>query len=886
MRLVAYLRCIGAKFLKPAQMELEMEEELGSHIECRADDLERSGLDRAEAERRARVEFGGRQRFKEEAREALGGNFAENLARDVRLSIRVLRKSPGFTLIAVFTLALSIGANSIVFALLNSFILRPSNIPNSESLYGIQHGRGHWMGSSYPDYLDLRDRNRSFDGLAAFSIAQAGFDTGESAVSVWCQESSGNFFDALRLQPYVGRFFHASDERGPNSAPFVVLSYSFWRNHFAGDRGVVGRVVRLNKHPFTIIGVSPPEFHGILLFGDFEIATPLVNQEQIEGQNNLNSRGIESVFMTIGHLKPGVTPAQAVSDLNSIGAYLRQNYPKEQAPADFSLGRPSLYGEYFGGPVRAFLTALMLLAGLILLAACANLGSLFTARATDRSREIALRLAMGAGRSRILRALLTEAILIALMGGAAGLFGSMALLQALNAWQPVPRYPQFHIPVYVDSRVYVVALALALLSGLLFGIVPAKQVLATDPYQVVKSGARETGRRRFPIRELLLAVQIAICAVLVTSSMVAVRGLLRSLHSDFGFEPANAMLMDTNLEMAGYRGDAVVAMQKRVLDGVGKIPGVQSAGLIDWLPLEGAHSNSSAIFREDTADLRTSNAAAWPAVYRVSPGYFDAARTTLLSGRAFTWHDDKDAPRVAVINNQFARKLFGSVTKAIGRHYKMPDGARVEVVGVVQDGKYASLTEDPQPAMFFPILQAPSSAASVVVRSHRDPMQLAAAMRSVLRSLDSGLPSYVESWRQELELPLFPSRMATIALGVLGMMGAMLSITGIFGMAAYSVGRRLRELGIRLALGAQRSEILQAALGRSIKLLAFGSAAGLVLGIFASRVLAFIVYQATPRDPFVLTGVVVAMALLGVLATWIPAQRALRLDPVTLLREE
>src|SRR5581483_11284487 len=253
--------------------------------------------------------------------------------------------------------------------------------------------------------------------------------------SVWCQESSGNLFDVLRLQPYVGRFFHASDEKGPNSAPFVVLSYSYWQNHFAGDRGVVGRVIRLNKHPFTIIGVSPPEFHGILLFGDFDIATPLVNQEQIEGRNNLNSREVDSVFMTIGNLKPGVTPEQAVPDLNAIGAYLQKNYPKDHGAADFSLGRPGLYGEYFGGPVRAFLSALMLLAGLILLAACANLGGLFAARAADRSREVALRLALGATRKRILRALFTEAVLISLFGGAIGLGTSVVLLRWLSEWQ-------------------------------------------------------------------------------------------------------------------------------------------------------------------------------------------------------------------------------------------------------------------------------------------------------------------------------------------------------------------------------------------------------------------------------------------------------------------
>jgi ABC-type antimicrobial peptide transport system permease subunit len=292
------------------------------------------------------------------------------------------------------------------------------------------------------------------------------------------------------------------------------------------------------------------------------------------------------------------------------------------------------------------------------------------------------------------------------------------------------------------------------------------------------------------------------------------------------------------------------------------------------------------VFTDETADPRPSNVAASPVMYSISPEYFRTAGTALLAGRTFSLHDDNSLPRVAVVNREFARKVFDSVTKALGGYFKRRSGTRIQVVGVVDDGKYKTLTEDPQPAVFFPILQSPSSESWLVVRSKRDPQQLSAALRNTLRGLDPGLSSYIQTWNKGLDLALFGSLMATLSLGVLGMMGAMLSITGIFGMAAYSVSKRMRELGIRMALGAQRRGVLQAALGRAVKLLAFGSAAGLLLGILASRVLALIVYQATPRDPLVLTGVVLAMLLLGLLATWIPAQRALSLNPVTLLREE
>jgi predicted permease len=893
MKLLDSLRFRIAAMFHRSQLSAEMEDELRSHIQHRADDLERCGLPRAEAERRARLELGGQARFKEECHEAAGGTFLESLFKDLRFAFRMLRKSPSFTAVAVVTLAVAIGANSVVFGVLNALILRPLNVPQAQSLYAIERGSDKAINHSYPDYLDLRERNRSFDDLAAYNVVSVGLDTGNNPSGAWLLEVTGNYFDALGIQPYLGRFFHGSDERGPNSAPLIVLTYAYWHSHFQDDRGVVGRTVQLNRLPFTILGVAPPEFRGTLSFVFPDFWVPIVNQEQVEGVNVLNERGNRGILMILGHLKAGVTPSQAVADLNSVGAYLEKTYPKDDGQMTFSLTRPGLTGDWLGGPLRAFLTGLMLLAGLILLAACANLGSLFAARAADRSRELALRLALGSTRLRILRQLFTEAVLISLVGGAAGLWGSVVLLQALSVWQPLPTAP-LQIPVNPDPKVYGVALLLSLVSGFLFGAVPVRQVLRTDPYPVIKSGSTAAMGRRITVRDLLLVAQIAICAVLVTSSLVAVRGLIRSLHSSFGFEPQNAMLVETALNMAGYSVEQTPAMQKRMIDALEAIPGVRSVGSVDRLPLYYG-ANGANVFTDKTTDVRPANAAAEAVVYNISPGYFDAAGTTLLAGRTFTWHDDKSAPQVAVINRQFASKIFGSATSALGGYFKVKDGSRIQVVGIVEDGKYGSLSEDPQPAMFFPILQSPSSQTCLVVRSNgpsnglsvnNDPQQLVSAIKNKVADLDRGLPFTIRTWNQELESALFPSRMATLSLGVLGAMGAMLSVTGIFGLAAYSVSQRRRELGIRMALGAQRKEVLEAALGRAFKLLAFGSAAGLLLGILASRVLASIVYQATPRDPLVLAGVVLAMALLGLLATWIPARRALSLDPVILLREE
>src|SRR5215469_2858455 len=323
----------------------------------------------------------------------------QTLWQDLRFSVRVLKKNPGFTVVAVLTLAVAIGANAVVFGLLNALILRPLNVPHAESLYQLERASDKSGPESYPNYLDLRDRNRTFEALAGFNIDGATLDTNQNPSDVWLYEVTGNYFDVLGIQPYLGRLIHASDEHGPNSAPYIVLSYPYWHAHFQDDHGVVNRTVQINRHPYTILGVAPPGFRGSMLFVAPDVFVPIVDQEQIAGTNLLNQRG--NRWMTaFGHLKASVTPAQAIADLNSIGADLEKNYPKDDAKLTFLLARPGLFGDVFGRPVRAFLEGLMLLAGMILLAACANLGGLFAARAADRSREIALRLALGAGRLR------------------------------------------------------------------------------------------------------------------------------------------------------------------------------------------------------------------------------------------------------------------------------------------------------------------------------------------------------------------------------------------------------------------------------------------------------------------------------------------------------
>ncbi len=882
-QMIGRLRACTTRIFHPKRLQRDLEAELSAHIAHRADDLEGQGLSRAEAERRARIEFGGETKYQQQSHEAIGATGIESCLFDLRYALRMTLKSPGFTVTAVVTLAFAIAANAIVFSFARGLVFHPLKFPSAGNLYTVERGEDHSPQISYPDYLDLRDRNTTFSGMVVSDMAPVGLDSDGKAITAWVYEVSGNYFDVLGIQPCLGRMLHSSDEHGPNGSPYLVLSHAFWKNHFHADPSVVGHTAQVNKHPYTILGVAPENFRGTEIFFNADFWVPIVDQEQIEGHSALNQRNSSGLIIT-ARLKPNISPAQTTADLASIAEYLSKTYPKENTGVTFSLASPGLYGDMLGRPVRAFVAGLALLAALIMLAACANLGSLFAARASDRAREIALRLALGSSRPRIIRQLLLEAVFVSFLGGVTGIAGSVFLLRLLSTLQPVPNFP-INLPVNPDPYVYLAALALSLLSGLLFGLVPVRQVLNANPWQIVKAGNSAAAGRRISMRDILLIVQIVVCGVLVTASFVAIRGLARSLHANFGFNPENKLLIDTDLDMAGYEGPRTAPMQKRLIDTLQSLPGVQSAAIIDQVPLSLGWTTSS-IFRDDTADLSTSHIALEASAYITSPEFLQTAGTHLIAGRAFTWHDDENALPVAIINREFARRLFGSDAQAIGNHFKLSGGPRLEIVGVVEDGKYRTVTEDPRSAIFRPLKQAHTSACRILIRPTHDAATLAPVVDRTIRNLDPTLPYRLTTWSHEMDGALFTSRMATVALGSLGILGALLAATGIFGMASYSVSRRLRELGIRVALGAQRRELLSAALSRALHLLVWGSLAGLILGLASTRVLAAIVYQASPGDPVVMASVTGAMVLLGLIATWIPARRALSIDPLALLREE
>ncbi len=808
----------------------------------------------------------------------------KDLLLDIRYALRVLWKSPAFTLVALVTLMLGIGANVVVFGIVNAVLLRPLDVSEPQNLYELRlKPWTHWklLTTSYPAFEDYRQRNTTFSDLAGYDGYSGGrLRWGDTVKSVSGYSATGNYFDLLGVQPAVGRFFHETDVHGPNSAPYMVLSDSLWRSAFNADPGVVGTTVRLGKDPFTVVGVAPPQFHGTERFVWPDYWIPVVNHFDAEHLRDRTGHPLT----VLGRLKPGVTPEQAAENLSAIAAQLAKEYPKTDTGVPLRLIRPGLYADE-GDLVRGFLFSVTALALLVLLAACANLASLFAARAADRSRELSLRVALGASRWRLVRQLLTEAMALSMLGGAAGMATAGLLLGALNRWG-LPGYGMHsaysNLTVNVDLGVCLAALILTLASGLLFGMIPARKVWQSSPLQAMKSGPVDaTPRRRLALRDLLLGAQIVICTLLVIASLVAVRGMVRLLHAPLGFQPQGAMVAD--MDLSEVEGDVPLEKTKAMIDALRSIPGATAAGTLSKLPFTGG-IRGIPVFPPGTTELTLNNSVLSPYGFTISPGYLETARTRLLRGRDVSWRDTTKTPYVALVNETFARKMWGD-TPVIGQHFIFLDHLR-EVVGVTEDGKYHEIQDSPQPVVYLPLPQNEKANTTFVVRSDRAQNEMAAAIERTLTGFEPNAQITVQSWPDVMEGALFSARAAAAALGVMGLLAVVVAVTGVFGMATYNVSRRMKELGIRVALGARSRHVISTAVGRPIVLLAVGSLVGLLLEIFASRLLGQIVYQANPRDPVVVVGAVLTMAVLGLAASAIPALRALAVDPSKLLREE
>jgi predicted permease len=812
-----------------------------------------------------------------------------NLLQDLRFALRQIRRSPGFAITAVFILALGIAANVIVFGVLQALILQPLDVPRPDRVITFANHEQGYPAYSYPEVRDVRDGNTVFSAVAAYAFDLFGLEVDGATRPAWGDEVSGQFFEVMDVKPFLGRLLRRADDDHPGAAEVAVITWPAWKNTFGSDPNIVGKIVRINKHPYTIVGVTPEGFYGTEKFMQPQVFVPMANQASLDGVNWLESRTEKETVYPIARIKDGITKAQVQAELNTVAARITHLHPKDEDRLGLKLARPGLMGDFVGGAVRRFLGGIMLLAAIVLLAACANLGGLFAARTADRTREIAIRMAIGSSRWRILRQVLMEAFVISILGGACACVLAWMTLTSLARWHPPTDYPMKFL-VYPQPSLILMAFLTSVLACVLFGLMPLRQIFNTNPNDAIKGSGSQAGvGRRWALRDILLAAQIALCCVTVTAAFVSMRGLIKTLTMDRGFNPSNAVLTKFDLSEAGYSGEAAEQVQRQLLVKVSQLPGVEAAAYANSTPL--ADTADIPVFAQQTTDFKDSNKAFDTFLFNVSPGYFNAAQTPMLAGREFSFSDKADTPPVAIVNRQFARSLFHS-DQAVGRYFKDSSGKSIQIVGMVPTGKYFLLSEDPQEAAFFPILQRPSPTTSLIVRNRQDSSGLATAdtaatVRKVIRDLDPGIPIRQSTdWTSSLALSLFPSQVATVALGLFGAFGLLLSITGTFGLASYTVSKRLRELSIRVALGAQAKQIFSAALGRMLILLATGSVSGILLGVAASRILSAIVFQATAQDPFVLAAVAFTILLTGALSVAGPVRRALNVDPALLLREQ
>lgn len=866
------------------RMETELAREIAHHLHELTLEYERRGYSREEAVRMARREFGGAEQVKEQCRDERRWAWTAGLRQDAVLALRQMRRSPGFAATAVLTLSLGIAANAIVFGVLQALILRPLNLPQAERLMMLQLQRSEFPLIGYPEVRDVRDGNTVFSAVAAIYPINFGMEANGATRPLWGAGVSGQYFEVTGIQPFLGRLLERADDDHPGASDAAVLSWPCWKTYFNADPDVVGKTIRLNRRAYTIVGVTPESFYGTEKGFEPTLFVPLANYLTDEGVNWGDQRRTRRI-LGIVRLRNGVTVPQARAELDAIAARIRQQYPVDEEGLGFKLTRPGLLGDLLGRPARAFLAGLMALAGIVLLAVCGNLGGLYAARTADRAREIAIRMAIGSSRWRVIRQILVEALAISILGGACGCALSWAALTGLANWHPPADWP-IQLQVMPQPSLILVAMAVSMIAGVLFGVMPLGQILKTDPNEAIKSGAVQViAGRRWALRDLLLAVQVALCCVTVTAAFVSLRGMGRAFAVDLGFQPQTAVVARFDLNQAGYSREAANQFQRRLLEKAAQLPGVQAAGYANTVPLKG-DGTSTDVYAAETADLRPGNKAFSSEFYLVSPGYFAAAGTPLRGGRDVSLADTEKTPRVALVNRQFARMLFHS-EDVIGRYFKMRPDRLTQIIGIVGDGKYQWIPEDPRPAMFFPISQRPSALTTLVVRPQRDMPDLPRILRKMIADLDSSVPIRECSvWSSQLGLTFFPSMVATVALGIIGAFGLLLSLAGTFGLASYAVSKRLRELSIRVALGAHAKQIVAAALGRVLTLLAGGSLAGILLGMAASRLLKAVVYQASAQDPAVLVAVIVTMTLTGALAVAGPLRRALRIDPAKMLREQ
>jgi putative ABC transport system permease protein len=812
--------------------------------------------------------------------------WEDEMIQDLRFGARMLIKKPGFTIIAVLSLALGTGANTAIFSFINTLLLRPLPIERPGELVSLNNAEAKqaFPSFSYPNYKDFRDRNEVFSGLIGYRFTPLSLSHDGINERAWGFEVTGNYFDVLGVGTILGRTISLDDDRVAGASPVAVMSYKCWQQRFGGDQSVIGKDVIVNGRSFTVVGVAPRGFFGTEVVSQPELWFPMAMEAQLETGNNwLDDRESKNIFLQ-GRLKPGVSVTQAQTALNSIAMDLEREYPNINEGKRVELSPPGLIGLAMRGPVLGFSGLLMGVVGLVLLLACINLANLLLARAADRRREIAVRLALGATRFRIVRQLLTESLMLAFCGGALGLLPAAWLVNLAAAFKAPPNIP-LAFDIHIDYRVFVFTFLLSLGTGVLFGLLPALQATKTDLVPALKAEPSFGGHRHSWLKSSLIVFQIALSLMLLVAGGLMMRSLKQAQAINLGFDPKNAIEAAFDLRLQGYESAQGKEFQKRVLDRVRALPGVAAAGLADMVPVD-LHFTRTAVFIEGQPPERTANTPS-SMINRASPQYFQAMSTRLLAGRDFTEQDDQKSPRVAIVNETFARRFFPG-EDPIGKRFSLgrPDSARTQIIGIVEDGKYAGLNEGPKPFVCRPLWQAEVGATSVIVRTDGDPQGLIGAVTREVEDLDPHLPISSNTLAGKLDVPLLPARIGASLLGGFGLLALALAAIGIYGVISYAVSTRTHEIGIRMALGAEKSDVLKLVLGQGFKLTLIGLAIGLVAALGVTQFMKAILFGVSATDPLTFAMAAVVLGSVALLACYVPARRATKVDPMVALRHE
>ena len=879
------------------QDDERLREEIEEHITLQTQENIRSGLSQVEAHRQAMLKFGGVEAVRQDYRAERGLLFVENLLQDLRFAIRSLRRTPGLTAFVVITLALGIGMTSATFSMVDGLILRPYPVPHPSdvvTLVSTTHDTS-FDDFSYREYLDIRDKTKSYNGVIANADMEAvGFsaEPGATPRIKGGMMVSGNYFHVLGVEPRLGRGFREDEDQVPGRDAVVVLAPDFWKHEFAGDPSVVGKTIRLNGRDFTVVGVAPESFPGMLTFGvpDFYVPLAMARVFSTDLEKNFFEDRDDRELNVKARIKPGTTLQQARNELAVLAKNFEHDYPKANRSRS-----AAVYTQFETRTMDdanwKFGVIFTILALAVLLVACTNVAGLLLSRGRARAREIAVRLALGAGRFRLIRLLLTESLILASLGGLAGVvigYGIVEWFHSKNSVVFMTELPAA-VPFRMDTRVLLASVALSVLSALLCGLAPALQSTRMDLVNGLKSGDVDVpGRKRLWGRNVLVVAQVSTSLMLLTAAFLMARSFQRSLLSGTGFAKDHLLMVKFDPRLVQYDAARTKQFYRLLAERARETPGVQSEALTQNIPL-GQDEFYGLAFVPDGFDMPTYSENFNSTMDTVDDGYFQTLGIAILRGRGFRESDTADTPRVAVVNEQFAKHYWPG-GDAVGKYIRLDSrtGTPVEIVGVARTIEYESAFEKPMDFVYMPLAQHPISRLTLMLRSSGDPLQLVQPVKDVVRTLDPNLPmlqtrSYEDFY---VNVAVKGPGIAIQLVGTMGAVGLVLTIAGLYGLVAYNVSRRTREIGIRIALGAGQSDVLRLVMGKGLVLVGIGTVIGLAMGFGVEQLMNSMLFHTGGVDIVAYVVVVPALFLVTVLAAYAPARRASRIAPTQTLRYE